>query len=388
MIASHTGFTVARLDNIAAVFTRDVEAGVIPGAVVLVARGGETAFFRAFGYRDRTANAALHTDAIFRGASMTKPLVSVAAMMLAEEGKLQLWEPVATYLPEFGALRVGPEGVAPIRPMTVQDLMRHTSGLTLELLGNTPVHAAYRSAGVINRAQTNAEMVSKLATLPLLYQPGTTFEYGMSTDVLARVVEVVSGMEIDAFLAERICGPLGMRDTAFELPPEKHDRLAEALQWPSAIEPIIYTPAKPQRWYSGGGGILTTAQDYLKFCSMLLGGGALGGTRLLARKTVALMTSDHLPPGCEYGSFTRTLGITAPLPDHGQGFGLGFFVRTHAGRNPNPGSVGDFGWSGLLGTYFWVDPAEGLIAILMLQAPELRVHYRAVLRDLVYAALE
>ena len=388
MIASHTGFAAARLENIAAVFTRDVEAGVIPGAVVLVARGGETAFLHAFGYRDRAANASLRPDTIFRGASMTKPLVSVATMMLAEEGKLQLWEPVAKYLPEFGDVRVGLEGLAPVRPMTVQDLMRHTSGLTLELFGSTPLHAAYRAADLINRAQTNAEMTVKLAKLPLLYQPGTTFEYGMSTDVLARVVEVVAGVEIDAFLAERILAPLGMHDTGFELPPEKHGRLAEALQWASAIEPIIYSPGKKQRWYSGGGGILTTAPDYLKFCSMLLGGGAFGGTRLLSRKTVALMTSDHLPPGCEFGPFTRTLGITAPIPEYGQGFGLGFSIRTHPGRNPNPGSVGDFSWSGFLGTYFWVDPAEELIAILMLQAPELRVHYRALLRDLVYGALE
>jgi CubicO group peptidase (beta-lactamase class C family) len=355
---------------------------------VLVSRGGETAYLRAFGYRDRAANASLNVDSIFRGASMTKPLVSVATMMLVEEGKLQLWEPVAKYLPEFSDVRVGLEGDAPIRPMTVQDLMRHTSGLTHELFGSTPLHAAYRAADLIGRAQTNAEMVSKLAKLPLLYQPGTTFEYGMSTDVLARVVEVVSGVEIDQFLADRILTPLGMHDTAFSLSPEKHGRLAEALQWSSAIEPIIYAPSKPQRWYSGGGGILTTAPDYLAFCSMLLGGGALGGTRLLSRKTVALMTSDHLPPGCEYGSFTRTLGITAPLPEYGQGFGLGFSIRTHPGRNPNAGSVGDFSWSGFLGTYFWIDPAEELIVILMMQAPELRVHYRALLRDLVYGALE
>ena len=307
--------------------------------------------------------------------------------MLAEEGKLQLWEPVAKYLPEFGDVRVGVERAAPIRPMTVQDLFRHTSGLTFGLFGGTPVHALYGAADLANRAQTNAEMVTKLAALPLLYQPGTTFEYGMSHDVLARVVEVVSGTELDAFLEERICAPLGMSDTAFALPPHKHERLAEPLQWAPAIRSIFYDPAQPQRWFSGGGGILTTANDYQAFASMLLGGGTLGAARLLSRKSVALMTSDHLPPGCEYGSFTRALGITAPLPEYGQGFGLGVNVRTHAGRNPNPGSIGDFGWSGLSGTYFWVDPAEQLIAILMLQAPEIRVHYRAVLRDLVYGAL-
>jgi CubicO group peptidase (beta-lactamase class C family) len=380
-------FDAARLERIATVFTNDVEAGAIPGAVVLVARGGEPAFFRAIGYRDRAANAELRTDTIFRGASMTKPMVSVAALMLVEEGRLQLWEPVAAYLPELGGVRVGVEGVAPVRPMTVQDLFRHTSGFTFELFGDTPVHAAYREADAANRAQTNAEMVTKLAQLPLLFQPGTTFEYGMSTDVLGRVVEVVSGMELDAFLAERICAPLGMQDTAFVLPPHKYGRLAEALNWAAPIRRIIYDPAQPQRWYSGGGGILTTADDYFKFTSMLLGSGTFGGTQLLARKTVALMTSDHLPPGCAYGGFTRSLGITAPIPEYGQGFGLGFCVRTQPGRNPNAGSVGDYGWSGFFGTYFWVDPAEELIVILMLQAPEVRIHYRAVLRDLVYGAL-
>ncbi len=381
------GFDKARLERVSTLLEADVEAGLIPGAVVIVSRGDDLALYKAIGYRDKIANSEMQIDAIFRGASMTKPMVSVAALMLVEEGKLQLWEPVATYLPELGAVRVGEDRVAPVRPMTVQDLMRHTSGFTFELFGDTPIHAAYRAADCANRAQTNAEMVTKLAQLPLLFQPGTTFEYGMSTDVLGRVVEVVSGMELDAFLAERICTPLGMLDTSFVLPPEKRGRLTEALSWSDALRRIIYDPDQTQRWYSGGGGILTTACDYLAFTSMLRGGGALGDTRLLSRKTVALMTSNHLPPNCAYGTFTRTLGITAPLPDYGQGFGLGVNVRTEPGRNPNAGSVGDFGWSGFFGTYFWIDPAEELIVILMLQAPERRVHYRALLRDLVYGAL-
>jgi CubicO group peptidase (beta-lactamase class C family) len=381
------GFDKARLERVSTVLESDVAAGLIPGAVVIVSAGDDLALYKAIGYRDKIANSDMQIDSIFRGASMTKPMVSVAALMLAEEGKLQLWEPVATYLPELGAVRVGEDRVAPVRPMTVQDLMRHTSGFTFELFGDTPIHAAYRAADAANRAQTNAEMVTKLAHLPLLFQPGTTFEYGMSTDVLGRVVEVVSGMELDAVLAERICTPLGMSDTSFVLPSEKRGRLTEALTWSDALRRIIYDPDQTQRWYSGGGGILTTACDYLAFTSMLLGGGALGGTRLLSRKTVALMTSDHLPPNCAYGTFTRTLGITAPLPEYGQGFGLGVNVRTQPGRNPNAGSVGDFGWSGFFGTYFWIDPAEGLIVILMLQAPERRVHYRALMRDLVYGAL-
>jgi CubicO group peptidase (beta-lactamase class C family) len=382
-----SAFDSARLERITTVIEGDVEAGRIPGAVVLVAHAGEPEYFRAIGYRDRGANAPMSTDAIFRGASMTKALVSVVAMMLVEEGALQLWEPVATYLPELADVRVGMERAATIRPMTVQDLLRHTAGFTYEPFGDTPVHKAYRAANVGDPNQTNAELVTKLAALPLLYQPGAVFEYGMSTDVLGRVVEVVSGMALDALLATRLFAPLGMRDTAFVLPPEKYGRLAEALQWSPAIRAIAYDPALPPRWNSGGGGILTTAEDYFAFTSMLLGSGTYSGEQYLSRKTVALMASDHLPPGCAYGSFTRSLGITAPFPEYGQGFGLGFFVRTAAGRNPNAGSIGDFGWSGFLGTYFWIDPAERLIAILMLQAPELRVHYRAVLRDLVYGAL-
>jgi len=204
-----------------------------------------------------------------------------------------------------------------------------------------------------------------------LYQPGTTFEYGMSTDVLGRAVEAISGQTLDVFLEERILRPLGMVDTTFRLPPEKRDRFAQPLLIPGGANPldIVYDlDGPPPRYLAGGAGLLTTAHDYLRFASMLLGRGTFDGVRLLSRKTVAL-------------------GITAPLPEYGQGFGLGVNVRTHAGCNPNAGSIGDFSWSGLSGTYFWIDPSEELIVVLMLQAPELRVHYRALLRDLTYAAL-
>ena len=356
---------------------------------MLVAHGGKLAYERAIGFRDRPAAAPMELDTIFRGASMTKPLVAVAALMLVEEGKLQLWDPVATYLPELAGLRVGIEGEVPARPMTVQDLFRHTSGFTYGPFGSTPVHAAYVAAGLANPAENNEEFVRKLATLPLLYHPGTMFEYGVSIDVLGRIVEVLDGRELDAALEARIFEPLGMQDTGFRIPPEKRARLAEPHLAASGANPLkfLYDPDSPPRFFSGGGGILTTAHDYLRFTSMLLGRGEYDGVRLLARKTVALMTSNHLPPGCGYGSFTRALGITAPLPEYGQGFGLGVNVRIEAGRNPNAGSVGDFCWSGISGTYFWVDPAERLTAILMLQAPEIRVHYRALLRDLVYGAL-
>jgi CubicO group peptidase (beta-lactamase class C family) len=394
-------FDSARLDRIGEVLDADVAAGKIPGGVVVVARQGEVAYERASGYRDRPAGAPIALDTIFRAASMTKPIVSVAALMLMEEGRLQLWDPVSTYLPEFASVKVGVERtdtdgkrvldlVPCAKPMTVQDLFRHTSGLTYAAFGATMVHAQYRAAGVGALNETNETLVTKLAALPLLYQPGTTFEYSMSTDVLGRVVEVVSGQTLDVFLDERIIAPLAMHDTTFRLPSEKRNRFAQPLLAKNGMNPlnVIYDlDGPPPAYLAGGAGILTTARDYVRFASALLGRGTFDGVRLLSRKTMELMTSDHLPPGCAYGPFTRLLGITAPLPEYGQGFGLGVNVRTHAGRNPNAGSIGDFCWSGLSGTYFWVDPSEKLVVVLMMQAPELRVHYRALLRDLVYGAL-
>jgi CubicO group peptidase (beta-lactamase class C family) len=271
----------------------------------------------------------------------------------------------------------------------VQDLFRHTAGFTYGPLGTGLVHAAYRAAGVGDPRDTNEELVRKLASVPLAFHPGSHFEYGMSTDVLGRICEVVDGRELDAVLEARILGPLGMKDTGFALAPEKRDRLAEGNPNPGTtltLNSVFNADAQP-RWYAGGSGLVTTAPDFYRFATALLRQGELDGVRLLSRKTVALMTSDHLPPGCGYGPFTRLLGITAPLPEFGQGFGLGVNVRIEAGRNPCAGSVGDFCWSGISGTYFWVDPVERVVAVLMLQAPELRVHYRALLRDLVYGAL-
>ena len=381
-------FDARRLERIEPAFAADVDAGAVPGAVVLVAHGGSLVYECAVGFRDRRLGAKLNADAIFRGASMTKPLVAVAALMLVEEGKLQLWDPVAAYLPEFANVRVGVDEEQPIRPMTVQDLFRHTSGLTYGPFGIGPIHARYLDAG-FGPSDTNEAMVTKLAALPLLHHPGTVFEYGMSIDVLGRIVEVLDGRDLDAALRARIFEPLGMSDTGFGLAPHARARLAEPHFTAAGTNPLLflYDPDAPPRWYSGGGGILTTGHDYLRFACALENGGEFDGVRLLGRKTVALMTSNHLPPNCAYGSFTRSLGITAPLPEYGQGFGLGVNVRIEAGRNPNAGSIGDFSWSGISGTYFWVDPAERLTVVLMLQEPERRVHYRALLRDLVYAAL-
>ena len=398
--AEGVGFAGERLQHLVDVFEVDVESGAIPGGVLFVARHGKVACLTALGWRDRAARSPMPVDGIFRGASITKPLTVAVALTLLDEGLLQLAAPVARYLPALAGLQVGVEQVdgsgerrltlePARREITIQDLMRHTAGFTYGGFGDSLVQRAYRAADVVTLRQTNAEMVAKLATLPLAYQPGTTFEYGMSIDVLAAVCEAVGGLPFDQLLAQRVTGPLGMPDTGFLL--TDATRLAEAQADPATGEPVdlrfLYDPAEPPRWFSGGGGILTTATDYGRFAQMLLDGGILDGVRILGRKTVALMTSDHLPPGVGYGAFTTELGVTAPFPHWGQGFGLGVSVRLDAGRAPHPGSVGDFSWAGLSGTYFWVDPAERLVAVLMLQAPAVRVYYRSLLRQLVYQAL-
>jgi CubicO group peptidase (beta-lactamase class C family) len=383
------GLSAKRLARLSATFRQDIERNMIPGAVVLIARGGHIAYAEAFGWRDREAKAPMELDAIFRIASMTKPLTSVAAMILAEEGKLQVAAPVAEYLPEFANRTVGAERVPAKRTMTVQDLLRHTSGLTYATFGDSPVQMIWRDAQPMTENQTNAEMVTKLASLPLMFEPGTTWEYSMSTDVLGRVVEVVSGQDLADFIETRICRPLGLRDTGFAATGDRAARVAEPQIDPaSGARPPMRDVVHPGRWVSGGGGAVSTAADYVRFCQMLLNGGALDGTRILAPKTVALMASDHLPPSCDYGETARPrFGALAPVPEMGYGFGLGFAVRTAAGRCPLPGSVGEYFWGGVLGTSFWIDPVEELVVVAMMLAPERRLYYRHLLRPLVYGAL-
>jgi CubicO group peptidase (beta-lactamase class C family) len=396
------GLSSERLQRLTDTFEADVRSGAIPGAVVLVARKGKVAYLRSFGFRDRATQAPMHDDAIFRIASMTKPVTIVAALMLAEEGKLQIMDPVSSYLPQLAQLQVGVEltegsgerrlVLQPARrQVTVQDLMRHTSGMTYGPFGDSLVQRAYRAANTMDDQQTNAEMMDKLATLPLAFQPGTTFEYGMSNDVVGRIVEVLSGRDLNQFVAERIAGPLSMSSTSFLLNDAQTARLAQPQAAPGAPAPVIvgYNPSKPPKWFSGGGGLLSSAEDYARFCQMLLNGGELNGVRLLSRKSVELMTSNHLPPEAAYGAFTMELGLTAPLPQLGQGYGLGVGVRMEPGRSTVPGSVGDFYWGGATGPYFWVDPKEQLIAVMMLQESNIqrRTHYRSVMRNLVYQAL-
>ena len=395
------GFSAERLTRITKMFKGDVEKGEIPGAVVLLARNGKIVYFRAVGYQDREKGIPMKPDAIFRIASMTKPITSVAIMMLAEEGKIDLLAPVSRYLPEFKDVKVGVEKIDTAtgkrtltleptqRLITVQDLLRHTSGLVYGAFGTTLVHQAYNKANLFDNSQTLAEFVTKLSKLPLAHQPGAVWEYGMSVDVLGRIVELASGMPFDRFVEERITKPLGMHDNAFYLTAEQASRLAEPQvdpatgQRPDMAKAEDLTKEK-QKWFSGGGGLLSTATDYARFCQMLLNGGELNGVRLLSPKTVAVMTADQLPPGILRSGYEDL----APTQEMGQSFGLGFAVRTDAGRNPLSGSVGDYFWAGAAGTYFWVDPQEKLFAVMMIQMPFAQSgHYRRALRELVYAAL-
>ena len=395
------GLSSERLKEMSLAFQAGVDKKEIPGAVVLVARQGKIAYFEAFGFRDRETGAPMTRDAIFRIASMTKPVTSVAIMMLAEEGKLRISDPVSRHLPEFKDLKVGVERKdasgkielameTPKREMTIQDLLRHTSGLTYGFTGKSQVKDRYNAAKATDGSQTNAEMAAKLSKLPLQEQPGTTWDYSMSTDVLGRIIEVVSGMELERFFSERIFKPLSMTDTTFWITdPAKHERIAQAYD-PATGKRAALPDRTKKGWQSGGGALVSTAADYARFCQMLLNGGALDGTRILSRDTVQLMTQNHLPQGIKI----NMLGVPAldVRPETGHGFGLGFMVRVADGKSDVAGAVGDYSWVGIFGTQFWVDPKNELFAIMLVQQPTagtlpLRARYWMQTRSLVYKAL-
>jgi CubicO group peptidase (beta-lactamase class C family) len=379
------GLNPAALNRLSAVLNARIASGHIPGAVALVARHGKIAYHQSVGRLDPASDQPMTTNAIFRIYSMTKPIVSVAVMMLWEEGRLLLNDPIGRYIPAFNDTEVGVINgdiytrTPADRPITVQDLLRHTSGLTYEFRGDTPIHKAYANARVARLKQSNADQAETLAGLPLLHQPGTVWEYSRSTDVLGRLVEVISGQTLGTFLRERILTPLGMTDSGFSVPPDDHRRIAEPfLKDPEGgTDVALLDIRRPALFESGGGGMVATATDYAHFLAMLMGNGRLGQTRLLGRKTIELMTSDHL------GSITGSPDLLPP----GHGFGLGFAVRTQSGMAPFPGSVGTYYWGGAAGTTFWVDPVERLFAVLMIQAPMQREFYRVLFRDLVYAAV-
>jgi CubicO group peptidase (beta-lactamase class C family) len=384
------GFLAERLQKLTARVRSDIEHKRIPGAVMLIARGDQVIYEEALGAQDPATGQPMEVDSIFRIYSMTKPIVSVGVMMLVEEGRLQLSDPASRYLPELRGLKVGVEArgrdgkpvletVPAVREMTVQDLLRHTSGLTYGVFGKSLVKSEYLKAGIHTGTMSNAELVRALGRLPLAYQPGSTWEYSRSTDVLGALIERISGQPLDVWLEERILRPLAMHDTGFWVEPSKQSRLAE----PFPVDPdsgqvtrLIDVKSKPV-FLSGGGGMVSTARDYLRFSRMLLQGGELDGVRLLSRKTIQYMISDHL----------GEIRGPAYSPGAGYGFGLGFGVRTAGGESAIPGTRGDAYWGGLGGTYFWIDPREDLVAIWMMQAPGQRTHYRSLYRNMVYGAM-
>jgi len=393
------GFLSTRLKRLSDRLNEGVKNNELPGAVVLIARNGKIVMFESYGFRDKDAKVAMTNDTIFRIASMTKPIVTLAAMMLMEEGKLTLADRVSTYIPAFADTKVAvpkkkDDGTVEMvlepqfRPMTVHDLMRHTSGLTYGAVGANPVKQSYLDMKVADRSQTNAEMADKLAKLSLLYQPGTTWEYSMSTDVLGRVVEVASGMPLDKFIEERITKPLKMGDTAFEASADKKARGARPMkEGPKNELPAIPDITEKFTWRSGGGGMVSTAADYARFLQMFANGGQLDGVRLVSRKTIDLMTADALPPDIKMGADMFRFAALEPSARMGQGFGLGFAVRNVQGVNPLPGSPNDYYWGGAYGTYFWHDPRERMYVIFMMQSPQARLRYRYLMRDLVYQAM-
>ena len=380
------GFSATRLGRIGDLMRRYVDTGKLAGTVSLVSRRGQVVYFDDYGQRDREANAEMTLDTVFRIYSMTKPITSVAGLMLFEDGHFLLDDPIADYLPAFADVQVcvgmditGMRLARPERAPTVRDLMRHTAGLSYGWHQDTPVDQAYRDAKMSERQYSLAEGVDQLAKLPLAYHPGQAWRYSYSTDVLGRLVEVWSGESLDDFFQRNIFGPLGMTDTAFQVAPEKVDRFAACYTLPnntgfiadgSALSPadvtlaLMEAPAtsrfaKPPVFLSGGGGLVASTADYLRFCQMLLNGGVLDGARLLGRKTVELMTMNHLP--------AALIPIAISMPDAGAGFGLGVKVLVDQAASGRLGSPGIYGWGGAATTVFWIDPVEEVIGIFMTQ---------------------
>ena len=381
------GLSTARLQILSDAFKREVDKGTLPGATVMVARRGQIGWFDAIGRQGPASATPMAHESIFRIFSMTKPIVSVGIMMLLEDGQFLLNEPVAKFIPEFAKQQVGIEKdskleLVPVeRPMTIQDLLRHTSGVTYDHTGNSLVQQLYKESRLRSRKITNAEHAAIVASLPLMCQPGAEWNYSRSTDILGRIIEVVSGRSLSTFLTERILAPLQMAETAFFTGEENAPRLAEPFPtdpWTGEKVQLFNMLDRPAM-ESGGGGLVSTTMDYARFCQMLLNGGNLEGVRVIGRKTLELMASDHLNPQVK---------INGTLLTPGHGFGLGFAVRNAPGIASFPGSVGQFFWSGMGGTFFWIDPKEELFAVFMSQAPGQRDYTRTLVRNLVYAAID
>jgi CubicO group peptidase (beta-lactamase class C family) len=398
--AAEVGMSTERLSRIDDHLKRRyVDVGKIPGALTLVYRRGEIAHFSPVGSMDLERGTAMREDTIFRIYSMTKPVTSVAMMMLYEQGHFQLDDPVDRWIPEWRNLRVYEAGNHPVfatrpceRRMTIRDLMTHTSGLTYGFMERTNVDAAYRKLEIGGGDRTLREMMVALADLPLEFSPGTAWNYSVSTDVLGHLVAEISGQPFDAYLREHIFEPLGMVDTGFRVPEADVDRFAACYERNRRKElrlqddPQASPYLKARKFLSGGGGLVSTAADYLHFCQMLHDGGEFDGARLLGRKTIELMTRNHLPGGEDLASFAQ--GAFSETPYDGVGFGLGFSVTLDPARAQVVGSPGEYAWGGAASTAFWIDPAEDLIVLFFTQfMPSRTFNFRGQLKSIIYGAI-
>lgn len=386
--ARELGFSPQALQTMRNAIAREIDQGTLPGAVIMLGRHGKVAMLEAFGKQDPASDVAMSADSVFRIYSMTKPVVSLAIMMLMEEGRIALYENLSQYIPEFAKLEVvikkgdGMELVPAAREITIADLLKHTAGFAPHATQPGYVQKMYAEAGMARRDQTNEEHAARLATMPLVCHPGDEWNYSRSTDILGCIIEIISGQTLGEFLKIRILGPLQMHDTGFHIDAERgKGRLAQ----PFEIDPFDgstitpYDMTEKPIFEAAGSGLVSTAPDYARFLQMLTNGGSLNGVRLIGSKTLSFMASDHLADNVK---------VVSPMMPPGYGFGLGFAVRKYTGMAPYPGTVGDYFWNGAYGTQFLVDPTENMWATFLMQAPGPRFHIRVMIRNLVYAALE
>jgi len=389
-------FTREGLGSVRHYMQNEISTGKIPGAILLIQQHGRPVLFESFGVRDIESKRAMTSDTVFRLYSMSKAITSVAAMMLVDEGRLSLDDPLSKYLPSFADAKVAAGGreesgkpvlvTEPLaRPITIEDLLRHTSGLTYGFYGDSPIRKLYASAGLFDGDIDNAQFAERIAKLPLAEQPGKLWDYGHSTDVLGRVIEVVSGQSLFQFEKQRLLDPLGMTETVFYVADEaKRSRVAEPLPSDRFKGRIagLEDPVLPHRWESGGAGMIGTIGDYARFAQMLLNGGTLDGRRYLKSETVALMTRDHIGPE------TQIARDHLYFPGEASGFGLGFAVRTSVPAQAPSWPTGEYRWDGVAGTFFFVDPKDDMFAICMMQSPSQRERIQTELKTLIYEALK
>jgi CubicO group peptidase (beta-lactamase class C family) len=390
----HSGFSSEGLDRVTAMLDAEVAHGNIAGAIMLIQHHGKPVYYQGFGVRDPQTQTPMTEDAIFRLYSMTKPVTSVAAMMLVEDGKLSLEDPVSRFIPPLAGVKVGVEMVGPDgrrrldlkpirRPISVLDLMRQSSGIVSAFSDLGLITKRYLNAGLFAGDFDNREFVERLSKLPLAYQPGTVWDYGHSTDVLGRIIEIVSGQSLFAFEKQRIFDPLQMPDTAYYITdPRKAERIAQPLPNDRVIgDEGISAPTIVRKWESGGGGLVSTTKDYARFLQMLVNGGTLDGRRYLTEQSVRRMEQNEVAPA------THVKPWAYYFPGAGFGYGLGFGVRVAPGEDGVPGYLGELAWGGAAGTYFWAYPKQDMVMLFMVQTPTQRGRIQPILKTLVYDAI-